>query len=74
MNFDATVLVWVPREVQIERTMSRDDCDRAEAERRVAAQLPIDEKKAMATHVIDNSGTLKETGEQVKALAKELGS
>ena len=31
------------RDVQIERTMARDGCDRAEAERRVALQLQIDE-------------------------------
>ncbi len=72
MRWEATVLVWVPPEVQIERTMDRDGCDRGEAERRVAAQLPIDEKKAMATHVIDNSGTLDQTREQVEALYRQL--
>ncbi len=66
MKYDATVLVWVPREIQIERTMSRDECDRAEAERRVAAQMPIDEKKALATHVIDNSGDLEHTRSQTR--------
>jgi dephospho-CoA kinase len=74
MSWEATVLVWVPPEVQIERTMDRDGCDRGEAERRVAAQLPIDEKKAMATHVIDNSGTLEQTREQVEALYRQLVS
>jgi dephospho-CoA kinase len=72
MDFDRTLLVWVSRDVQIERTMARDDCDRAEAERRIAAQLPIDEKREMADHVIDNSGSLEETREQVVALVKEL--
>jgi dephospho-CoA kinase len=72
MRYDAAVVVWVPREVQIERTVARDGCDSAEAERRVAAQLPIDEKKAMATHVIDNSGTPEETRRQVEALYLEM--
>ncbi len=72
MEFDQTVCVWVKREVQIERTISRDDCDAAEAERRIAAQLPIDDKKEMADHVIDNSGTIAETREQVLALARLL--
>lgn len=71
-EFDATVCVWVPRDVQVERTMARDDCSRDEAERRVSAQLPIDEKRAMADHVIDNSGTLEETREQVRALVARL--
>jgi dephospho-CoA kinase len=72
MDYDATVLVWVPRAVQIERTVARDGCDVAEAERRVNAQMPIDEKRALATHVIDNSGSVESTREQVLALWKEL--
>ena len=72
MSFDATVLVWVPVEVQIERTVARDGCTPDEARRRIAAQLPIDEKKAMADHVVDNSGTPQETERQVKALFEEL--
>ena len=72
MNFDATVCVWVRREVQLERTMARDDCSAEEAARRIAAQLPIDEKREMADHVIDNSGSLEETRAQVVALVAEL--
>ena len=71
-RYDATVCVWVPVEVQIERTVSRDGCDRGEAERRVAAQMPIDEKRDMADHVIDNSGTPEETRRQVECLYREL--
>ena len=72
MQYDATICVWVPLETQIERTMSRDECDRGEAERRIAAQLPIDEKREMADHVIDNSGTPEQTCEQVEALYAQL--
>lgn len=72
MDFDATLCVWVNRDVQVERTMARDDCDAAEAERRIAAQLPIDEKRAMADHVIDNSGSFEETRAQVEALFEQL--
>jgi dephospho-CoA kinase len=72
MNYDATVLVWVPRSVQIERTVARDGCDVGEAERRVAAQMPIDDKRALASHIIDNSGSPESTREQVEALWQEL--
>jgi len=72
MDFDATIVVWVPRSIQIERTMSRDGCDRGEAERRIAAQLPLDEKREMATHTIDNSGSIEETRTQVKRLYEAL--
>ena len=44
-DYDALVAVWVPRQLQIHRTMARDGCDEAEAERRVNAQLDIDEKR-----------------------------
>lgn len=71
-DYDAIVAVWVPRAIQIERTMRRDDCDEAEAERRVQAQMPIDEKREMASHVIDNSGHLDETRAQVEELFEEL--
>jgi dephospho-CoA kinase len=69
---DATVLVYAPRETQIERTVARDGCTRAEAERRVAAQLPIDEKRALADHVIDNGGALADTERQVRDLIATL--
>jgi len=72
MTYKATILVWVPMAVQIERTMARDGCDAGEAERRIAAQLPIDEKRDMADHVIDNSGDLSATRNQVAQLYELL--
>jgi len=72
MQFDATVLVWVPAKVRADRTQKRDGSDRAEVMRRIGAQLPIDEKKAMADHLIDNSGTPEETRKQVEALYSRL--
>jgi dephospho-CoA kinase len=72
MDFDETLCVWVSRKVQIERTMARDACTAEEAERRIAAQLPIDEKRKMADHVIDNSGTVEQTRTQVAELVARL--
>lgn len=72
MDFHATCCVWVEQAVQIERTMKRDDCDEGEARRRIAAQLPIDEKRDLADFVIDNSGSLEETQAQVDALVERL--
>jgi dephospho-CoA kinase len=74
MDFDAIVVVWVPESVQIERQQARDGCTREEAVRRVRAQVPLDEKRDRADHVIDNSGTLEETERQVRALVAELGA
>lgn len=66
LPFDATVLVHAPEAMQIERLMARTGCDRAHAERRVRAQMPIDEKIALADYTIDNSGTREDTERQVR--------
>ena len=36
------------------------------------AQLPLDRKRELADHVIDNSGSLADTERQVRALYREL--
>jgi dephospho-CoA kinase len=72
LQFDATVLVWAPEDAQIDRQIARDGCSREEALRRVRAQLPLHEKRAMADFVIDNSGTPEETERQVRALWEKL--
>jgi dephospho-CoA kinase len=72
LGLEGTILVYAPRALQIERQLSRDDTSVEEAERRVAAQLPIEDKRALADHVIDNGGSLDETRRQVEALYREL--
>jgi dephospho-CoA kinase len=71
-QYDASILVWVPRGTQVLRTVSRDGCEVADAERRIAAQMPIDEKRDYATHIIDNSGDREETRRQVKRVFERL--
>jgi len=71
-GFDATVLVYAPRAVQVERTIARDGCSRADAEARIAAQMPIEEKRALADHVIENGGDRADTERQVRALFAAL--
>ena len=72
LGVEGVILAWVPVEVQIERTMARDSCTREEALARIDAQLPIDEKRELADHLIDNSGTPEETARQVQELYAEL--
>jgi dephospho-CoA kinase len=72
LQFDATIVVWAPEQTQIDRQIARDGCSREEALRRVRAQLPLDEKRALADFVIDNSGTPEETERQVRALWQKL--
>jgi dephospho-CoA kinase len=70
--FDATVLVWVPKALQVERQISRDACDEGEAQRRIAAQMPIDEKRELADFIIDNSKSVSDTRKQVEELFPQL--
>lgn len=54
-RFDKLIVVHCRRDVQLERLMSRDNLNRAEAERRIAAQMPQEEKKKFADYLIDTS-------------------
>jgi dephospho-CoA kinase len=70
--FERVVVVYVPRDVQKQRLMERDKLSETEAERRLEAQMPIEEKRRRADVVIDNSGTLEETRRQVDAFLRTL--
>lgn len=72
LGAEEVVVVWAPRALQIRRQVERNAYGEDEAIRRVDAQLPIDEKRAQADHVIDNSGSLAETRRQVEALYARL--
>ena len=55
---DATILVACPDDVQVRRVMMRDGLDEAGARARIAAQMPLAEKRRRARVVIENDGTL----------------
>lgn len=59
------MVVYVPEKIQLERLMARDQLSEAEARKRIASQLPIEEKRHLADILIDNSGTVEETEEQL---------
>lgn len=59
-EFDATVLVYAPAEEQVQRLIRSRGMSEADARARVAAQLPIEEKRRLATHVIDNTGSIED--------------
>jgi dephospho-CoA kinase len=71
-EFDAIIVVACPREMQLQRMMERNKLSKEDAERRLAAQLPIDQKVKKATYVIDNAGTFAQTDAQIEALIGKL--
>lgn len=69
---DRVILVYVPRELQLERATNRDGLSRDEVERRLRAQVPIEEKKASSDFIIDNTGSFEDTRDQVRKIMREL--
>ena len=70
--FSTVILVYVPMAVQVERLMARDRLTREMAEKTLTFQMGIEEKRKLATYIIDNSGSLEETSRQVVELFGKL--
>ena len=70
-RLDRLIVVWCRPEQQLERLVARGQ-SRTEAEQRIAAQLPLDQKRALADDLIDCSGTLDRTRLQVEELVRRL--
>lgn len=63
--FEGVMVAWCDAATELERLIARDSLSREDAERRLAAQMPVDEKRRRATWVIDNSGGEDSTAAQV---------
>ena len=70
-KLDGLVVTYCEPEQQLERLRARGMSE-IEAKRRIAAQLPLEEKLRKATETIDCSGSIEETRTQVQALAAKL--
>jgi len=70
-ELDGLVVTWSRPEQQVERLLARGMSEE-EARRRIAAQMPAEEKVKFATEKIDCSGTMEETRRQVEELAAKL--
>ncbi|QHW33941.1 dephospho-CoA kinase [Paenibacillus rhizovicinus] len=71
--YDAVMVVYVPRNIQAQRLMARNALALEQAEQRIALQMDIEEKRSLADFVIDNSGTLEDTKQQVDRFWEEQG-
>lgn len=63
-TFRPLVVVVAPEETQITRIITRDRLSEADAKARIAAQMPVNEKAAVADYVIDTGGTMDDTYRQ----------
>ena len=70
--FDQIWLVDVTVETQLSRLMTRNALSQDEAEKRIAAQLSLQEKRKRADVLIDNNGSLEETRQQIRNALQKL--
>lgn len=70
--FDQIWLVDVTEETHLSRLMSRNALSQEEAEKRIAAQLSLREKRKRANVLIDNNGSLEETRQQIRNALQKL--
>ncbi len=73
LPIEEVIVVYIPRHMQLLRLMGRDGLSQEEAEKRIHAQMSIEDKRKLADIVIDNSGTPNETWLQVQSYLKKKG-
>jgi len=66
------ILVACDPKTQTERIMRRDRVSRADAQKTIAAQMSLEEKRKLADYVIENNGSLEELDGQVRELWEKL--
>lgn len=71
-SMDVIILVWVEKDVQIQRVMLRDNLDLDETMDIIRAQMPMDEKKKLADFIIDNDGSVENTKLQLDSIITQL--
>ncbi|WP_141576965.1 dephospho-CoA kinase [Actinomadura sp. WMMA1423] len=70
--YDEVVVVDAPEEVQLDRLVARRGMTEEDARARMANQASREDRRAVATHVIDNSGSLADLKTRVDALWESL--
>jgi dephospho-CoA kinase len=71
-TLDCVVVVWAPPAIQRARLATRDGLGPAEADARLAAQLPIDEKAARSDFVVENVGAVADLEPKAERLLADL--
>lgn len=69
---DKVVLVYANQQTQLTRLMARDQMSKVDAEKRIAAQMPIEEKRAYADFIIENNGSIEQLELQINELLTAL--
>ena len=73
-DFDKIIVVFAEREQCLQRLLKRDNITKSQADAMLRSQIPLEEKKLRAHHVVDNSGRWSETCTQLIHLEDLLWS
>ena len=71
-RFDKLIVVWCEAAIQLQRLMLRDNLTREEAQKRIDSQMPQEEKKRFADHLIDTSAGFDDTRKQTLEVYAQL--
>ncbi len=71
-RYDATLLITLPQELQINRLMTRNHLNREQAMARIKSQMPLSQKAVLATYVISNTGTSQNLFQKLELLLAQL--
>lgn len=71
-DIQESVVVYTPKEIQLERFMKRNGYSKEESLRRIESQMDIEEKRKRATWVIDNSQDLKHLQQECEAFVATI--
>ena len=66
------LVVYTPKQLQVQRLMDRDNIDEAEAKLKISNQMDIEEKREKADFIINNSKNLKNLQHEVERVIKEI--
>ena len=67
-----SIVVYATKQQQLQRLMRREGYTRNEALCRIESQMDIEQKRSLATYVIDNSGDLKQLQEECERVKQQI--
>ncbi len=71
-EFDKVLLVYAPKELQIQRVMKRDNVSKEDALSIINNQIDIEKKKELADFIIDNSKDLKHLQREIENFLSKI--
>lgn len=69
---DIIICVYLPKDIQISRLISRDNITSELAKKKLLAQMPLDMKKELSDYVIDSSNGFDDTICQINEIIKKI--